>query len=273
MKFQFRFSSTHAVCRREQTTAAFAGLIRLYRSRFAAERLGEPLRRLFDDHHAIRVSTMGVVFAMLFTVSMGTGLAQNTADGTNQIETAASLTSLRNQTSVLLRQASVSDDGASKNKAIVALCDFYVMLRQDTRFGQSEMLQQDAGKIRRRLLSTKTKLTSQLRRQKVVRLSGLSSDVDSIIRHSLAAANSDADESDRSQSSPAGDQLGRGAAGIADNGWQLVELIERVVAPDFWDTNGGPGTIQYFAMRRFLVVRATSDVHEQIRDLLRALPR
>ncbi len=53
--------------------------------------------------------------------------------------------------------------------------------------------------------------------------------------------------------------------------WQLVELIQRVVAPDLWDVQGGSGTIQYFAMRRVLVVRATTDVHEQIRDLLMAL--
>ena len=65
---------------------------------------------------------------------------------------------------------------------------------------------------------------------------------------------------------------GAGAGGaIADSGWELVELIQRVVAPDFWDAQGGPGAIRYFAMRRVLVVRATTDVHEQIKDLLMAL--
>ena len=58
---------------------------------------------------------------------------------------------------------------------------------------------------------------------------------------------------------------------LPDTGWQLVELLQRVVAPDFWERQGGPGTIRYLAMRRVLVVRATSDVHEQIKDMLMAL--
>lgn len=70
----------------------------------------------------------------------------------------------------------------------------------------------------------------------------------------------------------AGTELGgQAAGGMFDNGWQLVELIQRIIAPDFWESRGGPGSMRYFAMKRVLVVRATSDVHQQIKDLLTAL--
>lgn len=64
-----------------------------------------------------------------------------------------------------------------------------------------------------------------------------------------------------------------GFAGAALGGgpWQLVELIQRVIDPDLWDVHGGSGTIAYFAMRRVLVIRATTDTHEKIRELLAAL--
>jgi hypothetical protein len=63
----------------------------------------------------------------------------------------------------------------------------------------------------------------------------------------------------------------RGGAAVADDGWSLIELIQRVIAPDFWEPQGVPGVIRYFAIKRALVVRATTDVHEQLRELLTAL--
>src|SRR5205823_9827969 len=52
-----------------------------------------------------------------------------------------------------------------------------------------------------------------------------------------------------------------GGAFPNDNGLALVELIERTINPAFWDVNGGPGTIVYYAPLQCLVVRATSEVH------------
>ena len=172
------------------------------------------------------------------------------------------LTTLRRQTRDMLRQEAVLAKGDKKDDAVTALCDLYVLLRHDDRYESSEMLQQDASKIRRRLLTVAAKREGQLKRDKITRPTSLTDEVESAIKDALNA--------------PAGERgkLGKMAfagGGAFDNGWQLVELIERVVAPDFWDKQGGPGTIHYFAMRRVLVVRATTDVHEQIRDLLLAL--
>jgi hypothetical protein len=55
-----------------------------------------------------------------------------------------------------------------------------------------------------------------------------------------------------------------GRAGPADHGPELVDLIERTINPAFWDTNGGPGSIYYYAPLHCLVVRATSEVHAKL---------
>ena len=67
------------------------------------------------------------------------------------------------------------------------------------------------------------------------------------------------------------DPVGFGGGVGGDEAGRLLELIRRVVRPDFWQSTGGPGVVVYDAARRVLVVRATSDVHEDLKDLLRAL--
>ncbi len=177
------------------------------------------------------------------------------------------LTQLRKQTHQLLRSEALADDEIEQQQCLAALCDLYVVLRLDDRYAKSDTLWQDAHKIRRRLLTESKRLKAKLRRQNIARPTTLTADVDQ------ALANAKNHSESQSKVTAADLRQGRAAAGIADNGWQLIELIQRVVAPDFWETRGGPGTIQYFAMRRVLVVRATTDVHEQVRDLLLALSR
>lgn len=170
-----------------------------------------------------------------------------------------SLTLLRQQTRELLRQQAVLPPGDAKDDATVALCDLYVVLRYDSRYDSSEMLKGDATKIRRRLLTVARLRERELRREGVERPAGISAQVESAIESALAG--------DQQDSQPGA----AAAGGLLDNGWQLVELIQRIVSPDFWESRGGPGSIRYFAMKRVLVVRATSDVHQQIKDLLTAL--
>lgn len=52
-----------------------------------------------------------------------------------------------------------------------------------------------------------------------------------------------------------------------------VELIQQTIAPGFWDTTGGPGTIYYYALKRALVIRATSEVHADLGNTLWQLRR
>jgi type II secretory pathway component GspD/PulD (secretin) len=53
----------------------------------------------------------------------------------------------------------------------------------------------------------------------------------------------------------------------------LINLITNTVAPETWNAQGGPGTIQYYPLGMALVINQTQDVQEQIFDLLTALRR
>jgi hypothetical protein len=77
---------------------------------------------------------------------------------------------------------------------------------------------------------------------------------------------------------PAGGGAGVGGAGAgqnanADNGQQLVELIQNTICPKCWDVNGGACSIYYWQQQRAIVVRATGDVHGEISDTLEQLER
>ena len=204
---------------------------------------------------------------MILTRAFGIGMVL--LGGVADAET--STTALRDQTRKQLRLESTAKEGAAKDDAAAALCDLYVVLRSDPRFQTSEMLQGDATKLRRRLLTIARRREIQLGRQGVHRPVGLAKQVDSAIEASLA------DQKDRAGATPSnidsasGGGAAAGGGAATGGGWQLVELIERIVAPDFWEARGGVGSIHYFAMRRILVVRATTDVHEQVKDLLMAL--
>lgn len=61
---------------------------------------------------------------------------------------------------------------------------------------------------------------------------------------------------------------GRGGRAIPDFGPDLVALIQRTIAPDFWDVVGGPGTIVYYQPLHALVVRATGEIHRELGGVL-----
>jgi len=46
-----------------------------------------------------------------------------------------------------------------------------------------------------------------------------------------------------------------GGGAVRDHGEELVDLIRSTLHPDFWDVNGGPGSIVYYAPLQALVVR------------------
>ena len=64
-----------------------------------------------------------------------------------------------------------------------------------------------------------------------------------------------------------------GQWGPEDRGQELVDLIQRVIAPQSWDINGGPGSIYYWSPGRALVIRQTQEVHEEIGGVLEQMGR
>ena len=78
------------------------------------------------------------------------------------------------------------------------------------------------------------------------------------------------DQRKRNRVSPPGadPQLAGGAAVGAQ---QLIALIVNTIAPDSWRQNGGQGSISFYPYNPALVIRQTSETHEQVGELLRAL--
>ena len=76
----------------------------------------------------------------------------------------------------------------------------------------------------------------------------------------------------------AGGVAGGGAAGagtvtgqLPDYGPLLAEIIRQVIDPASWEESGGGGTVVYYAPLRVMVVRATTEVHEDMTVLLEDL--
>ncbi len=181
------------------------------------------------------------------------------------------LTEMRRITRQSLILEADAESVADKLGAAFELCDLYAIMRTDSRYDDSAMLRGDALKIRRRLLGIARREEIKLDRDGSKRPGGLDERVDRAVRVAVQ-------RSSLQRSSPVAAGMEGDAFAVADQGgganqvaWQLVELIERVTDPDFWETRGGTGSIRYFAMRRVLVVRATSDIHQQIKDLLTTL--
>lgn len=65
---------------------------------------------------------------------------------------------------------------------------------------------------------------------------------------------------------------GRGGGGMADFG-SLMMLLQQTIEPTSWEALGGVGTMAPYPQNLSLVISTTSDVHDQIVDLLESLRR
>lgn len=63
-------------------------------------------------------------------------------------------------------------------------------------------------------------------------------------------------------------QIGGAGQAEIDRGEELVELIQRTIAPSSWDVVGGPGSIYYWRPGQALVVRNRGEVQQQLGGVL-----
>lgn len=77
------------------------------------------------------------------------------------------------------------------------------------------------------------------------------------LSHSSSASTS---ASESAQTPPPGAAGGAARSDAQD----LIDLIQTTIAPSSWDVNGGPGSIVYWPLGQALVVRQTSEVHEDL---------
>ena len=62
-----------------------------------------------------------------------------------------------------------------------------------------------------------------------------------------------------------------GNAAERESAQQLMDVITGSIQPESWEDYGGNGVIRYFALGHALVITATSDVHNNVGDLIRQL--
>jgi hypothetical protein len=143
----------------------------------------------------------------------------------------------------LMKAESAAESAEQREPFVIEMTKLYQELSADPRLETSDTLQ-----------GYRTRLWSRLRRIK----DRSQKDVRQTKSNGSSVAGT-------TEAAPAVGNQG-GGAGPPDNSRQLIELIQATIAPGFWNVNGGPGAIYYFSPVHALVVRATSDVHHQVKS-------
>ena len=235
--------------------------------------------------------------------------AQTQSDKTQDEKNKVSLKDTKADIKAFSKRMDSAADDLDRTEAVVDLATLYLTIVGDHRFGQSERLQGHRGRIAARLQKHNKQLQrqqhkSQLASRKQSRQKERGNDDSQQVTDNLDLVTTAANESRfNSLRSAVVDphwkllsQLGGGVGpsmyygsgldGTAghfwrsrghfagepnDNGFELVDLIEAILHPDFWQTSGGPGVAYYYRPLRILVVRATTTVHEDLERFLERL--
>ncbi|WP_425617594.1 hypothetical protein NA78x_001275 [Anatilimnocola sp. NA78] len=198
-------------------------------------------------------------------------LALCTGDGLPGKEAAAArpFHEIQADLSDFLKREALTKDAAERAKLIRQLCDLHHEILHHPRHETAEAMKGYRVQAWSRLKRVQADLKNQLARERKGKNAPVGTDPQLLAASdSLAAALNLADSS---LGGPSALLARGGRAQIDDNGQELVDLIERTINPDFWDTNGGPGTIVYFAPLQCLVITATGEMHQNAGGLLGGL--
>jgi hypothetical protein len=177
----------------------------------------------------------------------------------------------------LCRKDSYAKSDEERAAAAYEMTVVYREILADPRYATSTTLKGYRGRLWSRLTTIKkdalTKMRREARMQKKADLSDetLLADVSSASQaladhYALIGATAGGAAGIFSQAGAGG-----GGVGAADFGPELVDLIQQTIQPEFWNVNGGPGSIFYYRAWHCLVIRATSEVHHQIGGVLGAV--
>jgi hypothetical protein len=177
----------------------------------------------------------------------------------------------------LLRREAQAKEPSAQTGIVRRMCELHGEILRDARYAKSDTLAEYRVRLWSRLRRVQADLKQQIARSAEKNDKQAADDYATLAAAdstSVAAADSLAESLamlDQSQGGP-GYLLGFGGRAVpADYGQDLVDLIEQTINPAFWDTNGGPGTIVYYAPLRCIVVRATSEVHGNVGGLVGGL--
>ncbi len=175
----------------------------------------------------------------------------------------------------IMKRESLAKSDADRIAAVKDLAALYLELKHDPRLDETVVIRQYKSKAWSRLLKIKKDLQREIARNKKKAKRSASPEISLAEQQALEQANQDSEiiaaqmtlvsyslgGPGKVFAESGGSQGGFGGAAIRDNAEELIELITRVIEPDFWDVNGGPGSVFYYAPLQALVVRATSEVH------------
>jgi len=157
--------------------------------------------------------------------------------------------------------------GAEHEAAVLNLIDLYVELRDATTLAESEWKRLGMT-VQKRLQRVAQQMQRQIdRAQKEAKHKPAKIHEFAVLGQVVAQ---------QQVLGPANFGNGVGLGGIpgansGDHGQELVDLIQKVIAPDSWDIAGGPGSIYYYSQSRVLVIRQTGEIHRQFGGVLKQL--
>jgi hypothetical protein len=176
---------------------------------------------------------------------------------------------IQKEMSALFKQEALTKDAAERAGIARRLCEMHTEIRLDPRHEYAEAMKGYRAQVWTRLKRIQTDLKNQLARLRKVKATEVGTDPELLAASDSLAASLNL--LDSTLGGPTALLARGGGSQIDDNGQELVDLIERTINPDFWDTNGGPGTIVYYQPLMCLVVTATGEMHGNLGGLLGGL--
>ena len=198
---------------------------------------------------------------------------------TGDVESSARrpLYEINRQISELCRQDSLAKTEQLRAAAAYEMTLVYCEILADPRYATSNTLKEYRGRLWSRLTRIKKDAQAKIRREAKLQNKVDLSD-ESLLADLSGTTQALADQYmliGATLGGPAGvfGQAGAAGGGVGppDFGPDLVDLIQRTIQPDFWNVNGGPGSIFYYRPLHCLVIRATSEVHHQVGGVLGAV--
>ena len=199
---------------------------------------------------------------------------------------------IRRDMEAFIKRSKSADAPDEKAAAAVELCILHHQIVTDARFGESDRLASFRAITSTRLKKIKKQIELELKRQAraekkskrsahgkaseinqrelLAKSGAVSREISFEAYHEIVAGEFES----MSQFTGGPIRIWSYAGGTqCDFGPDLVELITNTINPDFWETNGGEGVIEYYQPLRIIVVGGTTQVHGDITDMLRLLRR
>lgn len=158
--------------------------------------------------------------------------------------------------------------------SVLDLALLYFEIRTDVRYPMSDTLQGYGRRVNFRLNKVKKEIEKELARQDKKETKKPVEQIEEFDESLMVAAIGVSDQMMLMSFTHGGphrvvDSVGGYFGGIVQaDPTELIELIQNVVHPDSWETNGGVGAIGYWSQSMVLVVRATTQVHEDLERFL-----